>query len=270
MVAHRSQRQLCHLLVIGDVSRREFSVVRESLSDREGVHVAFFQGRSSAAEPLLVADKQPDVIVLLHARPAFQDDDLAAIRRCCPATPIVVVLGSWCEGETRTGRPMLGVSRVFWYEWRTFLERNLAAIRLGVCPEWGWPVTTSPDEAIDQRSADELPQGSGLVAVCCEELAVTEALAELLRRAGYATACYQSEGDTALGNVRAVVWDVQSVDEETVKQIFAAAELHPGAIHVLLAAFPRWQESVRLAKVPNLHELAKPFSIDDLLHVLHG
>src|SRR3954467_5187193 len=61
---------------------------------------------SKASELIVVAQSRPDTVS--HA-------DFQVLQREAPLAGIVSLLGSWCEGETRTGKPWKGSHRVFWY-----------------------------------------------------------------------------------------------------------------------------------------------------------
>src|SRR4051794_23788022 len=75
------------------------------------------------SESLLIrgAETPPELIVVAQSRPdAICSDRLNVLRRAAPLSGIVALLGSWCEGETRTGRPWPGVHRLYWYEFATW------------------------------------------------------------------------------------------------------------------------------------------------------
>src|SRR5262245_25311347 len=69
----------------------------------------------------------PRAIVFLKAHPgqvsAKQIEKLHALE---PLARLVVLTGPWCEGEQRSGRPIPGVVRVPWRNWRERLPQELA------------------------------------------------------------------------------------------------------------------------------------------------
>src|SRR5262245_6670790 len=82
----------------------------------------------------------PELIVVAQSRPGMiAARQMDALRRPAPLAGVVALLGSWCEGETRTGRPWPGVERLYWYEFPAWWRRQLALRAKGCCPEWSRP-----------------------------------------------------------------------------------------------------------------------------------
>ena len=81
----------------------------------------------------------PELIVVAQSRPGTIGlRAIERLRRSAPLAGMVALLGSWCEGETRTGRPAAGVRRLYWYEFPCWWRRQLALREAGQCPEWAW------------------------------------------------------------------------------------------------------------------------------------
>lgn len=56
-------------------------------------------------------------VVFLSERPeCVARETVERWQRWFPLARFVVVLGTWCEGESRTGRPWPGVARMYWHE----------------------------------------------------------------------------------------------------------------------------------------------------------
>ncbi len=86
-----------------------------------------------------VGSALPEVIVVAQSRPGvIRRRELERLRRSAPLAGVVSLLGSWCEGETRTGKPAAGVRRLYWYEFPSWWQRQLALREAGRCPEWVW------------------------------------------------------------------------------------------------------------------------------------
>ena len=102
---------------MGDCDRSEFTGARNVLG-RMG-RVTSFPEAESAAAALSRADVAHDVIVVAQAFPGqFSADAIDQLRRAAPLARVVGLLGSWCEGETRTGWPWPAAIRVYWHQWR--------------------------------------------------------------------------------------------------------------------------------------------------------
>src|SRR5689334_21081356 len=60
---------------------------------------------------------QVELVVVAQSRPgAVPFGEVERVMRAAPLAGVVALLGSWCEGEARTGRPWRGVQRLYWYE----------------------------------------------------------------------------------------------------------------------------------------------------------
>ena len=71
-----------------------------------------------------------DVIVVAQAYPGqFSGEALDRLARLAPLARVVVLLGSWCEGEVRSGRPWPGAIRVYWHQWPARCAQELGRLR---------------------------------------------------------------------------------------------------------------------------------------------
>ena len=98
----RTDAILVHL-VLGD--RTGASFARPATSCRPGPRAR--AGDVEAAAAVLAEDDAAvDVIVVAQARPGeFSHAQIERLRQAAPLARIVGLLGSWCEGEMRSGRP---------------------------------------------------------------------------------------------------------------------------------------------------------------------
>lgn len=58
------------------------------------------------------------VIVCQARRGDFSDADASVLLHQFPLAQKVLLLASWCEGETRSGKPVAGIHRLFLRDWR--------------------------------------------------------------------------------------------------------------------------------------------------------
>src|SRR5690349_7541486 len=97
--------------IIGDVDHADF---------REAIALLRAQSRVVAS-----ADALPELIVVAQSRPdSITSAQVEPFRRWAPLAGVVTLLGSWCEGETRTGRPLPGVERIYWYQFPAWWQRQ--------------------------------------------------------------------------------------------------------------------------------------------------
>jgi len=129
-------------------------------------------------------DTPPELVLLAQPRPGCDEpSDVERLRRVAPLTRVIVVAGSWCEGELRTGRPLTGVVRLYWYELPAWWRNALAQVANGQSPPWS--------EALDEIRAGKrcrMPSAapcSGCLAVDATDFAVFETLAAGLAPFGW-------------------------------------------------------------------------------------
>jgi hypothetical protein len=97
----------------------------------------------AAGEPL------PDVIVVAQARPGeFSHQAVDRLRRLAPLARIVGLMGSWCEGEMRSGSPWPASARVYWHQWPARCGGELGHLARGVPSSWSLPITATEEERL--------------------------------------------------------------------------------------------------------------------------
>ena len=104
-----------HVLLIGDTSRPEFREAVAALD--ELAHVTRFADVEAATAALAEGMLTAHVIVLAQAYPdQFSAAAIDRLRSLAPLARLIAILGSWCEGEPRSGHPLPGVIRMYWHQ----------------------------------------------------------------------------------------------------------------------------------------------------------
>jgi hypothetical protein len=103
--------------------------------------------------------EEADLVIACHSRPGMLPLSLLEELRATspghkPNWEVVSLLGSWCEGELRTGQPWPNVPRVFWYNFRRWLNARPKTV--------GRAETLSPAGAV-LVAADDYESGAALV-----------------------------------------------------------------------------------------------------------
>jgi len=255
--------QPLRVLAVGDLRHREFAEPREVIeATSELVAVAEV---SAALAMLAASGDAPDVIVLAQQWPGqFQLAQVDALRRSAPLARPVALLGSWCEGETRTGRPWPAVTRVFWYQWATWWPRQAERHQRGQCPSWGLPVTATLEDHAEAapRGAEETRQG--LVAVHTPHRETAESLGDALCQRGYAADWIVPRETVRLRGVAAILWDGKLYDDRELAAIGRLRNKLQGAAVVALADFPRIDLARKLSRAGAGFVVGRPFSLDEL------
>jgi hypothetical protein len=255
--------------VIGDAEHPDFCAAVELLSGTAVVQrFADVAQAGERAAPELI----PDLIVLAASRPGMvHAQDVERMQRRLPLAGIVSLLGSWCEGEARTGRPVKGVLRSYWYDFPNWWRRQLALCAAGRCPDWAQPATGDwhglSVDAIDRGRN----LGGGLIVLQTTCWETGDALSDLLRAAGYATA-WNSVG--ALGQqvrgAAAGVWEGRQLDEPEIVQLsgFCRRLAKDNAPVIALADFPRRDRCEAANQAGAAAVIGKPWLNADLLLTL--
>jgi hypothetical protein len=148
------------ILFLGDPSRPEFQQARASLNTW-GV-VAEFADADTATAALGKGRVLPDAIVVAEASPGqFSHRAIDGLRRLAPLARILGLMGSWCEGETRSGSPWPAAVRTYWHQWPTRCNRQLRRLALGEACSWALPATATDEERLlTDLSQDEHARAS--------------------------------------------------------------------------------------------------------------
>ncbi len=250
------------LLVIGKLEER----LPPSGPSAGGARWVYAVDPLSAANQLACIESPPELIVLAESRPGqFSAESIDAMRRLAPLARMHRLLGTWCEGEQRTGRPPAGCTSSYWHQWHPRVERQLARASSGLRPIWVLPSTASADEQALATADEPLARGSGLVVICACETQAAESLADVCRLAGYTTVIVRDDQQWAAPGAVAVVWDTsveRAKNHECVETICRSAG---GAPLVALIGFPRAEDVSQATHGRVAAVVSKPFSIHDML-----
>ena len=85
-----------------------------------------FLGIEMAEAALCEGKVMPDLIVIAQTFPGqFSHQAVERLRRLAPLARVVGLMGSWCDGEMRTGSPWPAVVRTYWRQWTARCHRQL-------------------------------------------------------------------------------------------------------------------------------------------------
>ena len=221
------------------------------------------------------------LIVLAQSRRSqFQPSDIEQIRRELPGIPIINLLGTWCEGETRSGEPIPGCIRIFWYQWLGRMHQFLNEISQSGVSNWDLPRTSSISDRILKLPPRTYPKSEHVVAISAKSLSQFEMIADALDAIGFMNVWWdfknqhpRPDGATA-NDLRsqpapfdAVIFDQDSLTAETESTLHEFRQQHPDVAAVLLLGFPRSHELVANQRW-NVEVVGKPFELVDLNYAL--
>lgn len=267
------------LIAVGPWQLAEFAAVRSEVDPASEWSTAV----TLADVVARLADQTtaPELILLAQARPGVDDAGLLEeLRRAAPLTRVIVVAGAWCEGELRTGRPLPGVVRLYWYEFAPWWRAALAEISRGGAPAWSTPLD---DPRAGQTSAlvtsIEAKRERGLIAVDAVDFAVFETLETALSPWGWSCAWTPRHRPELLASggeeLRPVagIWDGGQLSENELASLAAFADRlqHPSdaergievrrAPVIALLDFPRVEHVADVQGAGGAAILAKPYQV---------
>jgi CheY-like chemotaxis protein len=251
------------ILVVGKTDRPEFRDARGAL-DELG-HVAAAADVPSAVEALAGGELAPDVIVLAQAYPGqFAAEAIDRLRRLAPLARVLALLGSWCEGEMRSGEPWPAAIRVYWHQWSPRAAQEIARLRDGACSSWALPITAGEEERLLQLADQPLRQREGRLAICTPQFEMHDWLASACARRGYTTVWLRPHRPEAVEGATAAVFDAHECRGEELRSLEQlAVALSPIPI-VALLDFPRVEDRRRALAAGAAAVLSKPLWIEDL------
>jgi hypothetical protein len=226
-------------------------------------HSDFAEAIELVRETASVGPGLPEVIVLAQSRPGSVGlREIMNLRRSAPLAGFVALLGSWCEGETRTGRPAASIERKFWYEFPQWWRRQLEIRGSGRCPEWV--------NSVDGRSfARTRLLADQRVAIAADAWDTAAAIADVVADAG-GEAVWTARGDVPIEDCTVGIWDGGQLNEQEAEGLAAfCGELHRQHASVIaLLDFPRRdrQEAARAAGAEIV--LGKPYVNADLVEAI--
>ena len=228
-----------------------------------------FTDAVSATAALAGDPISPHAIVLAQSYPGqFAAGAIERLRAAAPLARLIALLGSWCEGEPRSGRPLPGVVRVYWHEAAVRFRREFPH---WFCREsvWPMPITATDEERLLASTAEPLPKGNGLVAIWSRRPEMAELLTDTCRSAGYATAWLHPRRPCRVQGASAAIFDGDSLDAATTDELRRfARNASPSPLLVLLGA-PRIQDVRAIGSLGGT-VLSKPFRVDELLWVIRS
>ena len=109
-------------LLVGNSEHPEFAVALCWL--RAHLELTVSAGLDLALQHLR-AQENPQLILLVQSRRnEISQHQIEQLHRTAPLARLVGLLGSWCEGEVRSGEPWKGVQRIYWHQWTPQLRRH--------------------------------------------------------------------------------------------------------------------------------------------------
>ncbi len=255
-----------HVLLVGPCNSAEFRAASTEIA--RTVNLTTASDLPEAIRQTSGGRTTVDLIILAQSFPRqFAERDVEQLRCNVPTAPIVSLLGSWCEGEERTGIPLPGVLRVYWHRWSSWWATELLLLEDGHCPDWGLPVSCAEEDRRLQRpaigSSPLLPKDSNrLMVVAATQWDMSDLLCEACREWGFEPVGVNPREQLPKMSATAVLWDCRDAADLTelrrLQQNFDQVPI------LALASFPRWQHCEQLQNAGLTAVLSKPVRLEEL------
>jgi hypothetical protein len=218
-------------------------------------------------------DASPELVIVAQSRPGeVTQGEVRSIRQRHPLAGIVGLLGSWCEGETRTGRPWPGVARLYWYDFPNWWRWQLSRYASGLCPDWVtpfsketlWPVAKNPKSKTRCRA--------GVIVLSTEYSGTAETVADVLTSAGFATVQNpRGRSNPFVRGATAAIWEGGQLSDDEADDLtrFCQRFSHDGTPVIALLDFPRHDAFLRARTAGASTVLGTPWLNASLIGALH-
>jgi hypothetical protein len=223
----------------------------------------------------------PELTIIAQRHPGeISHADVELIRHRAPLSGFVALVGSWCEGETRTGKPWPGIPRLYWHEFPAWWRRQLALRAVGRCPDWtqagdfGFRIADCGliDSGIRNPQSAIRNQSAGVILLRTSTRETFAAIADALQRAGFATV-WQPAGRRwpVVHGAAAGIWDGGQLDDREAGDlaVFCRSVAGAHAPVIALLDFPRRDRVEYALALGAATVLGKPWLNGDLVATIN-
>ena len=232
----------------------------------------------SGSTPLSTPDF--DLIIVAQSRPGqFAQAEIESWQQRYPLTPVIVVLGSWCEGEMRSGKPLIGVPRLYWHQFSAQYEDFTEQIIAGKPTRWHLPSTSTRSDVLLTLPAANTapPHPIPSIAIYTRLQTDYEMLSDICRPlAAEINWCSPvpptCEPVSVANDPLPISLSLINLDHGFGEAFETASKLqaiHPRAPFILLTGFPRQDDLQRFQEdFPRCAVVSKPFEHLELVNTM--
>jgi hypothetical protein len=198
--------------------------------------------------------------------------DFEALRGAAPFTPIVTLLGPWCEGEERTGKPWPGAIRLYAHQFVSRLSAEMSEETRDangeLLSDWSSPLTKTHEDRLLSHWPSSQSFEPLRVGVCGKSRSAVGALVDVLRGAGITSVLIPRQPAEQYHNLNAIVWDCVGGLPDEVPQISHWRAQAARTPVILLLDFPGQEDQVAASELGIAAIISKPYLVQDLVCAL--
>jgi CheY-like chemotaxis protein len=220
-------------------------------------------------QKIATTEQSFDLVVIAQSEPGqFQLEVIEQLQMQFANTPLVAVMGSWCEGEQRTGQPWPGVPRIYWHQWKGRFESFIQQLKAEGITGWHAPRTSSVADRIFSTPKPHLDlsrqiKSVGISAPSDEQF---EMLRDVMQHFGWE--CHWVERCPAKPQsdqrFDVICVEADSLSKQLEARIGQLESEFPHAGLVVVLGFPRTEDVQRLLMLGVSQVVSKPFELSDL------
>jgi hypothetical protein len=248
-------------IAIGSWHMPEFATALADLEQDQSIQELV--SLEAACQFLSSAEVAPELVLLAQPLPgAVRQQEVDRLQSLAPLARIVIVAGTWCEGELRTGNPPAGVLRLYWYELASWWQAAQRRWSAGLCPSWSAPLDhPQAGRYTVDATIDELAMPS-TVAIDAEDYSTFNCLSDAL---GVSTVWVRRDDPW---QAAAGIWDGGQLNDLELQRLRQFCQQVEGPV-VALLDFPRVEHIVAARAAGAVAVFAKPYVVEEVLAALH-
>ena len=255
------------VLLIGPWCDREFSCALVDIE--ETTKWTSKNDIDSAAKFLSECDSPPDLILLLQSLPGdYRQSTIDQLQNLTPLTRIVLVAGSWCEGELRTGKPVEGVIRLYWHELATWWQGAMNKLASDQCPPWSQPIDSTLACRVSHERVHRIISSRSQIALFAESHSVNETFATALLEFGLTTNWVRDiSAWRPSRQLRGVLWDGAQLSGKELRHLKVVCQRasEEDVSVVALLDFPRAELVLKARSLGVQAVLGKPYVVSEIV-----
>jgi hypothetical protein len=252
------------MFVAGDWQHEDFADFRDSIP-RGAIFLAADQWETPSAGGRSIPP--PELLVLAQSRRyQFSPARVAGLRQAFDAATPVHLLSSQGEGEMRSGRPLIGWNRVYWYHWPAEFAAYRAARDRGEPAVWGGDAPLTARQRLERVVASIRGGRCQSVGVASRFRTSAETIAAALASLGHQVQSFAEADVSGRSLPRGIesFWiDSNSLDEWTERMVRRLKRIRRVERIVVTLNFPRRYEvnALRLQAGRRLVVMGKPWDL---------